>query len=356
MRADVFVKNHIDVMESQLTLAFSKAIKQKNAGSEKNVCDAPITIRKANDMDIVLKEKTTVERNKDRNKNSILYPQMRSHINQRVPLLPNGSELQRRNKSIVLTHACGSNSITSVYAAAYIDNSKMRSRIDKSSSKFAAFIKLLFQYKEINSKIEFARYEFLREIFPDKTAIKELKNLVQFNCDTALAGLFASMCSNSNDILSSRQRMLKCSKCGYEDRSESPFVNYNTEVFDFKDVQKSLVPERNRVCSVCSTKTVLIEDEFHDIVVIDSESLTNHNEQTTITNVQGLIDLKGDAYEFFATIEYDPALKHFIPHIKRNSNDWETYDDLHRTKSKTNINEEKFIFMLFYKKNQMVGV
>lgn len=356
-RADMFVKNHIDVMDTQLTLAFSKVVK-RHADDIENVdnvkCDAPIKVHKSTNVDIVSKKNPTKAKtmpNIDRNRNSILNPRMRGHVDQQVPLLPNGSELQRGKTSIVLTHACCSNSITSVYAAAYIDNSKMRSRIDNSSSKFAAYIKLIFQQKTINSKIEFARYEYLREIFPDKKAIKETKNLVLFKCDVAIGGLFSSKCLNSADILSSRRRMEKCSNCRYESHTESPFVNYSIESFDFKNVQNSIVSERNRVCNRCMRKTVTIEDEFHEVVTIDCESLNlQNNQRTTINDIQSQIDLNGAEYELFAAIEYDPELKHFIPHIKRNSNDWETYDDLHRTKSNTNIQEEMFIFMLFYKK------
>lgn len=349
-RPDLFVKNHTDVIDSQLTLAFSKAIKQnkydENVENDKNGGNDRITVRKTNDTCIPQEQKAMMP-NKDRNKSSILIPQMRSHVNHHVPLLPNGSELQRRNKSIVLTHTCAFDSIASIYAAIYVDNPIMRSNIDNSTSKFAAFIKLLFQHKEINSKIEFARYEFLRENFPDKKGIKELPNLVSFNCD--IAGLFSTMCLN-NDILASRQRTEKCSKCAYEKPTESPFVNYSTEQFEFKNVQKSIVAERNRVCGTCNRKTVIIEDEFHDIVAIDCESITGQNEQTSINNIEKRIKLKEDEYELFAAVQYDSKIKHFIPHIKRSSNDWETHDDLCRTKSDTNIDKEMNIFMLFYKR------
>lgn len=214
-RADMFVKNHIDAMDSQLTLAVSKAVKpnknKENVKCDKNDRSAPITVRKTNDTDTMFNKTETMIANKDRNKNSILNPQMRSHVNHDVPTLPNGSELQRSNKSIVLTHACGFNSVTSVYSAMYIDHSTMRSQIDSSTSKYAEFIKLLFQHKQINSKIEFARYEFLKEVFPDRTAIKERNNLISFKCDIAVAGLYTSMCSSNADIMSSRQRTEKCS-------------------------------------------------------------------------------------------------------------------------------------------------
>lgn len=352
MRTDLFVKNHIEILDSQLTLAFSKAIKQnQNDENDRNEEEenqkTPTTAREKNDTKSSSHQKGS---NKDRHKNSILIPKMRNCINYLVPLLPNGSELQRRMKSIVLTNTCAFDSLVSVYAALYIDNQIMRDKIDNSTSKFAQFIKLLFQQRNIDSKIEFARYEFLEEIFADGKAIKEVKNLVSINCHAPIGGLFRSMCTNNADILASRQRMEKCSACSYEDTSESPFVNYSMKDFDFKNVQSSIVPEKTRVCGACMKKTVVIDDQFYELVVIDCELASEKNEVTSIKEIQSQINLKGIEYELLATIEFDSELKHFIPHIKRESNDWETYDDLSRMKTNTDVNGEMLIFMLFYKK------
>lgn len=347
IRPDLFVKNHINAMDIELTSAFSKAIKRNESSqNEKSDQTTSITVRKTNDIDVLSNEKKTVIPNTDRNEKSILNPQMRTHAYQDVPMLPNGSELQQGKTCIVLTHACAFDSVTSTFAASYIDYPAMRNKIDNSTSKFAAFVKLLFR-KKIDPKVEFVRYEFLRKIFPDRKAIKELKNLISFNCDVSLSGLFNSMCANSADIMSSRQRMEKCSTCGYQHISESPFVNHNFDYFDFENVQQSIEVERTRVCNTCLQKTVMIEDQFHEIVVIDCDS--QQNKVTTINSIETQIKLDGDEYDLFAAIQYNPDIKHFIPHIKRISNNWETYDDLYRTKSVTDIHEEMFIFMLFYK-------
>lgn len=349
IRPDLFVKNHINAMDTELTLAFSKAIKQMESSSQNEKSDekASITVQKANDINISSNEQTVMP-NRDRNIKSILIPQMRTHMHQDVPMLPNGSELQQGKTSIVMTHACAFNSVTSAFAAAYIDCPNMRNKIENSTCKFAAFLKLLFQ-KGIDSKVEFVRYEFLREIFPDRKAIKELKNLVSFNCDVSISGLFTSMCASNADIMSSRQRTEKCSKCGHQDVSASSFVNFNYDGFDFKNVQQFVVAERTRVCNTCLEKTMTIEDQFHGIIAIDCES-SQQNELTTINDIQNQINLNEDQYDLFAAIQYDPDMKHVIPHIKRISNYWETYDDLNRKKSVTNINEGMLVFMLFYKR------
>lgn len=336
-------------MDTELTSAFSKAIKQMERNqNEKSVERTLITVHKSNDIDTSSSEKQTVAPNRDRNIKSILIPQMRTHMHHDVPMLPNSSELQQGKTAIVMTHACTFNSVTSVFVAAYIDCPPMRNKIDNSTCKYAAFLKLLFQ-KGNDSTVEFARYEFLREIFPDRKAIKELKNLVSFNCDVSISGLFNSMCASNADIVSSRQRMEKCSNCAHQDVSASSFVNFNFDGFDFKNVQQCVVAERTRVCNKCLKKTMAIEDQFHEIIAIDCES-SQQNELTTITNIQNQINLNEEQYDLFAAIQYDPEMRHFIPHIKRISNNWETYDDLLPQKSVTNINEEMFVFMLFYKK------
>lgn len=149
--------------------------------------------------------------------------------------------------------------------------------------------------------------------------------------------------------MSSRQRTQNCSNCGYKDTTESPFVNHTAKI-DFKNIQQSIEVERTRVCETCSQKTMIIEDQFHEVVVIDCESLDGEDELTSINDIQQQVKLNEDEYELFATIEYDPRIKHFIPHIKRITHRWETYDDLNSVKTDTDIYEEMYIFMLFYKK------
>lgn len=225
----------------------------------------------------------------------------------------------------------------------------MRNKIDNSTCTFAAFIKLLVQQKEIDSKIEFARFEFLKEVIPH--AVKEMKNLILFKCKTAISGLFSSMCKTNADILSSRRRIQRCSKCTSETLSESPFLNCNIDNFDFKNVQKSIVAEKTRVCDTCLNKTMEIEENFYDIVAIDCESL-NEIEQAPIAikDIENRIQLKGDEYELLAAIEYDRDIEHFTAHIKRKLNNWETYDDLSRLINDTNISQEIFVFIIFYKR------
>lgn len=350
-RVDLFVADHIEALNIQLTLAISKAIKwdeedevEENEKEEKEV----ITVHSANATENLPKKKKETVRNKDRNANSILIPQIRSHINRQVPLLPNGSELQRRNKSIVVTNTCAFDSLVSVYGALYLDNSIMREKIEESYDEFASFIKLLLTQKTIDSKIEYARYVFLKDIYPDG-AVQELNDLTNFSCQTAIAGLFRAMCEGNSDILSSRTRIVKCSRCGKEESSECPFVNYLYDDFDFSNVQESIVAEKTRVCGECSTKTAAIENEFHDIVVIDCEPMIESQRKlTNINAIQNRIQLNGIEYELFACIQYDDSLKHFIPHIKRKVSKWETYDDLNRTRTDTNTNEQMFIYLMLY--------
>lgn len=250
-----------------------------------------------------------------------------------------------------MKNTCGFDSVVSVYGALHIDYSIMRDKIDKSTSKFAGIVKSLFQNKKIDSKIEYARYQFLREISTEKNAIKELKNFVSFDCKTGISGLFSSMCKDNSDVLSSRERIEKCSSCGNEKRTESPFANFLYDDFDFEAVQLSIVPERIRVCDACLKKTSVIEDEFHDVVVIDCEPLLEcQRKRTTISSIQKQIHLNENEYELLATVQFEPEPDHFIAHIKRKNNEWETYNDLDQTRAHTNTNEEMFIFLLFYKK------
>lgn len=250
----------------------------------------------------------------------------------------------------MVTDTCGFDSLASVYGALYIDDSVIRQKIDERTCKFADFIKLLFQEKEVNSEIEFTRYELLKEVYP-KNAVMELKNPTLFKCKTAISGLFSNMCESNVDIMASRERKEICSSCTIEKVSESPLLHCDIQNFDFRNVQLSLLGERTRVCNICLKKSLQIEDLFHDIIAIDCEALTElEQKQIALENIENQIQLNGDEYNLFAAIQYDPTIHHYVAHIKRKSNEWETYDDLCRTKFDSIINEEIFVFMLFYQK------
>lgn len=286
--------------------------------------------------------------NKDRSKLSILIPQVRHSTTYRVPLLPNGSEIQLKDETVVMKHTCAFDSLVSVFGATYIDIPIMRDKFESSSDKFANFIKSLLHQK-FDKKMEIARFELLKEIFPDKKAIKKVGKLTSFACDVSIGGLYTSLCTSNADVMSSRKRTQKCTTCRFEDTTDAPFVNH-TGKFDFKQIQKSIETERIRVCETCLQKTMVVEDQFNELVVIDCESLDQINKQTTIDDIENEISLNEDEYELFAAIEYNPYLLHFIPHIKRITKKWETYDDLNIVKDDTYTDEDMYIFMLFYKR------
>lgn len=96
-RADLFVENHINDLESQVTLAISKAIEPDKVDNDENDGidqNPPIKVlhtnkNDANDTkDANACSQSTSKPSKGRNKNSILDPQSRCHISCHVLLLP----------------------------------------------------------------------------------------------------------------------------------------------------------------------------------------------------------------------------------------------------------------------------
>lgn len=151
--------------------------------------------------------------------------------------------------------------------------------------------------------------------------------------------------------MSSRKKISRCSACTIEKICESPLLNSNIEDFNYEDVQQSIVAENIRVCDTCELKTMETEENFHEIIAIDCESLRKCEQKlTSINNIQNSIILNDNEYELLAAIEFSSSLQHYIAHIKRKSNRWETYDDIRRTISETDVNRRMFIFMLFYQK------
>lgn len=309
-RADLFVENHINALESQLTLVISKAVKPLEEDSQNQ--SPPIKLLDTNDTNNEnnandIPSQALSKPSQNRNRYSILNAQSRSHINRHILLMPNGSELQRGGKSFVLSNSCGFDCLASIYGTLYVDYPFMRSNIDNSTSKFAEFIKSISQQKKINSKIEFARFDLLKELIDDKKAIKEVKNLTHFNCETVLSGLFSSICKTSADILLSRQRISICSTCTIKNTIESPLFNSKISNFDYTNVQNSILSESTRVCDICSNKTMNTTEKFHDIVAIDCEVLRkSQQELISINSIENNIRLDNAEYYLIAAIEFNP--------------------------------------------------
>lgn len=356
IRVDLFINEHIQALNTELTTAISKAIKQKQKQSNDDrdnddVEPSPPIKSRQTESKRLNNSSQAAKPNRDRGNYSILDPRMRSHINYRVPMLPNGSEFQRGRNSYVVSNTCAIDTIVTVKAASYIDNTHIRNEMNGSSCKFAALVKLLFERKKIDSTIEFARFELLKENSPDDKAIQQINSLTYFNCETSVQGLISNMCSSNADILSSRRRTGNCSTCGTRWDFEAPFLNFNIEGFAFNNIQNSILPEKTRVCEKCLKKTMIVTETFSSTIAIDTEHVFQIDRQSTkINEIQNEINLNGEKYELSACIEHDPSIKHYIAHVKRKTNNWETYDDLARTKSDTDMEEERLIFVLFYGK------
>lgn len=136
---------------------------------------------------------------------SISIPQVRSSTTFRVPLLPNGSEIHLKNEYVVMKHTCSFDSLVSVFGAIFIDIAVMRDKFDSSTSKFANFIKSLL-HRKFDKEMEIARYELLKEVHPDKKALKKVGKLTSFYCDVSIGGFFTGMHTSNADVMSSRKR------------------------------------------------------------------------------------------------------------------------------------------------------
>lgn len=122
----------------------------------------------------------------------------------------------------------------------------MHDKFDGSTSKFANFIKSIL-HQNFDKEMELARYELLKEVHPDKKAIKKIGKLTSFYCGISIGGFFTSMHTSNADVMSSRKRTEKCSTCGYEDTTDSPFVNHPILGWAIGTQRIIAVPDRDAV-------------------------------------------------------------------------------------------------------------
>lgn len=96
--------------------------------------------------------------------------------------------------------------------------------------------------------------------------------------------------------------------------------------------------------------------EYSPIVAIDTEQIHCGESEKNLHKIDEItktIRLDQEEYELFGIIEHQTSPQHFVPHIKRKSNKWLTYDDIVGRQFECSVENPIAIQMIFYKKKNI---
>lgn len=350
---DIFVRDHLESLKGQLCISIADAKKSKEIGHEEENAVAPIEMVQSMDSNQYETRKSQrVMGRKNRSKSSILNPL--NQLNAVVPIFPNGCDnLSADGKLMELINTCGFDSILSVFCCLYFDHEEYRRFVDQNIwSDLSRLLQLMYQQRRIEHGLEQIRYDILKKMLANTSFLKETDNLIHIDAGTTLHYMFTRLFSNNNKFIGSKTETATCVKCGFQNEVACSHININLNDFDFQNVGNSIEANKNRQCRNCMKNIPTIDIEYNSIVVIDTEQIHFGGEDifsSKIDDITKSIVLNEAEYELFGVIQHESDPEHFIAHVKRQSKDWMTYDDLVGREYNCNVNEEISIHMIFYK-------
>lgn len=394
-RVDLFVKKHLEHIAGQMKLAYantksnliclshnkrnvrprswslSEEVSDKNTSLEKSRSFSNISLTEENPTassstktDIKCRSLSNTSEEHDpmedwrkkatrtiktrRAKNTILEP--KNHL-KNVPLLLNGYTSKRKidKRLICSTNTCAFDSIFSIYASYYADYHFNKVNFDKADEPFLHFIQEVLK----NTKKDYgdARNEILYSVYSQscyKHSISYDDNIVHINCSTGIGALFSRM-TKFNRMMCSIRIKRSCSKCEYTDEKPFSFVSLNIREMNqnLKNIDQFIVKDRqcsvfcDQCCSVVSEKKI-----YNDLICFEVEPIQTHYQNANqIEKLKQTIEITRQQYDLFGVVEFKPKINHFVAHVKRKYNTWETYDDLNKTVKISTVTVSKFMYV-----------
>ena len=186
-----------------------------------------------------------------------------------------------------------------------------------------------------------------------KAAITENDKLVEINCFTAISSLFSRLIHKNNESLGSISIEKSCQNCQIQIKRTLPIVPLDLRSLngDLKHLDNYILRRYENVtfCDQCSNQMIVVK-KYGNILAFDVEPYDNFSRASKICEIEEIIVMDEKNYELFAVIEHKQLGRHFIAHVRRLNNRWDTYDDLD-TKVKSSVktpNVFMYPFMVFY--------
>lgn len=287
-----------------------------------------------------------------RAKHSILSKQDLTYFYNDIPLLENG----QTTKNIVTERTCAFDSIYVIFGVAAIDYNCIEI-VSTETSKFSQFLsETVTKQNKKQTKLYKLRNEILKSVF-SRESYKDSKNLTRndqlthIDCLTGLGGFFSQLVYDGNEQLCSYTINARCRDCHEKKKILRPLVPLLIDMeqpIPLHDIQSRIIPyDRNIRCQKCQIH-MKCDRAMNKIIALEVEPTNpQHTTLYKLSSIQNEILLENKSYRLFGTIEYNALAHHFIAHIKRKNDVWETYDDLDAKKATKNSKTATKIFLCF---------
>lgn len=267
----------------------------------------------------------------NRSVNSIL--EKSKPFSSHLPILPNGGTTKGTGKTptIISQNTCVFDVLYEIWAAFYKDIPAIKAEIDKSDYQFDKFIRDSFLEKNIDS-LKNTRNHLLLTLFPEKV-FHGVKNMKTINVFMTINEMFFKLSDNSSVIFSAKAQGI-CECCSFVNSENIYKYVPTTFKGDWANIIENIEAYTNELenfsCDICKECFSQLDTHIllNDVLVVNIEMAYPNKDiyDFELEKISKHIIFEQQRFEFRAAIEY--SSNHFIAHIKRNNQVWETYDDL----------------------------
>lgn len=220
-------------------------------------------------------------------------------------------------------------------------------------------------FDNVKQQIDEAKIsDLVRMMFADELYKKKCE-LLCINRNVLLMDIFKTTSSGATslgflidqlELLYSCTRDIDCGTCGSSTHSRRRSIDINMDEYDKKSVRslnQLLLEylETTQTFRSCESPNT-IEFDFSNSIIIDVH-LEIGIKQIALNEIPLTLELLGSGYRFFGCIEWQGSPKtvgHFVAHIRRRGDRWETYNDLTKKVNQPNLNAKVNIQLFFYVK------
>lgn len=276
-----------------------------------------------------------------RSKRPILNPQNVT-VSMDIPIFSNGftgAGLQTKN-------TCAFDCLFSMFACIYSDYSKYQASVDANqSSDLCKFIKNVMAQKKINRSNYVDRNKIL---FGLAGQTEKMTKLTALDCWTGFGELFAQVC-RKNDFFASSIISRTCHSCEAASKLIRSLLPISYNGLDLKNLQSNIIHSEMEEykCTECK-KICDVEHHFNSILALEVEGVSKLTAKIEyrVVDLTGQINVNGSIWNLFGVIEH--IGNHFICHVKRKNDAWQTYDDMSTKVTELDTSKKMKVFMLFY--------
>lgn len=306
------------------------------------------------------------KRVKRRCQNSMLNPS--TEVCKMVNVLINGFSQKFSTRLKVTTiNTCAFDSIYHVYRCLYVDYNETKVEVDSISdnSKFAELIAMPETSEKKYTKMFYeARNELLLNLFANDANTINTDNGIQIvDCLTNITYAIKGSLSESHELYSLCIER-KCSGCRKFSNHDLQFIPINLNEFEQNgiahlnyNIENSIdnIPEvLKNACLHCGGDLELGSITSNNIIIVDLQGKNANN--FSISEVPSEIAISGSDFKLVGAIEYVGNKKHYIVHIRRKNQLWESFDDLLKNVFKTNLKKKIDVCVLMYKKDTSITI